>query len=411
MESPLPGGVAVIVRFFFHVPQWIQIGGAIVGAAVALWVLRALWRRRLIFRDWVTSRPRNFKLGMGAVAGILVLGAAGAGAVSWNYMQHDNGFCTGCHVMSDAFNRFTTSEHDSLSCHDCHQQSLYASARQMYLWVLERPEDIGQHAGVPNARCESCHVTGQPEVWQRIASTAGHRTHLESDSSALDEVRCITCHGVEVHRFTPVDQTCAQSGCHENQDIAIGPMQNQTALHCVTCHEFTAEVPLLATRDSAAGTMRPDDPQCLSCHEMRAVLESFDPLRDPHGGTCGMCHNPHTQETAAAAGQTCTTSGCHDNWRVEPFHTGANHRRIGESCLTCHEPHRAAVDASDCTACHESVVNRDDVPQSQRDRLRRALPFDTAAAARRIGAGLGFGVVPWPMARDAPYQPPPDSFP
>ena len=29
VESPLPGGVADGVRFFFHVPRWIQIGGAI----------------------------------------------------------------------------------------------------------------------------------------------------------------------------------------------------------------------------------------------------------------------------------------------------------------------------------------------------------------------------------------------
>jgi hypothetical protein len=411
VESPLPGGIAAFLRFLFGVPQWVQIGGAILGAAVAVAIVVHLWRRRHAIGRWLVARPREVKIGLAVGALVVVLVAASAGRVSWNYMQHDNGFCTGCHVMGEAYERFTASEHDTLSCHDCHQQSIFASTRQLYLWVLERPMDIDEHSKVPNARCESCHVTGQAEVWQRIASTAGHRTHLESDSSALRDIQCVTCHGLEVHSFVPVDSTCAQANCHINQRIGLGPMAEQTSMHCANCHEFTTEVPLLATRDSAAGTLVPRRAQCFSCHEMQQVLAEFDVTRDPHGGTCGMCHNPHQQETAQEAGQTCATAACHGDWRAEPFHVGANHGRVGTECLMCHAPHRAAVDASDCQSCHESVVGRDDIPRAVRDRLRRALPFDTSAAARRIGFGLGFGVAPWPMARDAPYQPPPDSFP
>ncbi|MCA9722291.1 MAG: hypothetical protein KC489_07795, partial [Gemmatimonadetes bacterium] len=93
------------------------------------------------------------------------------------------------------------------------------------------------------------------EDWERIATTAGHRTHLESDSTALKDVQCVTCHGAEVHAFLPASQTCGQSGCHENLKITLGKMAEQTTWHCNTCHQFTAEVPLLATRDSAAGTL------------------------------------------------------------------------------------------------------------------------------------------------------------
>src|SRR5581483_5299722 len=100
------------------------------------------------------------------------------------------------------------------------------------------------------------------EKWQRIATTAGHRTHLESDSAALKGIQCVTCHGYEVHRFVPVDSTCAQAGCHSNIRIKLANMRNQTDLHCVMCHRFTADVPALASYDSAKGTLVPGRQQC-----------------------------------------------------------------------------------------------------------------------------------------------------
>ncbi len=378
VESPLPGGIATVVRFLFQtVPQWVQVAGLFVGLAVAAWVAVLLWRRRSALAQWVATRPRGVRVGLAAGAAAAVLAFTAFGAVSWNYMQYDNGFCTGCHVMGPAYQRFVASEHDSLSCHDCHQQSIFASTRQLYLWVAERPAEIGPHAKVPNDVCARCHVTDRAEVWQRIASTAGHRTHLESDSSSLRGLQCVTCHGLEVHHFAPVDSTCGQAGCHVGSAIGLGKMRQQTALHCVTCHQFTAEVPRLATRDSATGTLVPGQKQCFSCHEMRAVLAGFDPARDPHSGTCGMCHNPHTQRAAAAAAKSCTTAGCHADWRAEPFHVGLQHRKAGERCTLCHQPHQASVDASDCAGCHAAVRER------ARGRLSPPLPFDTTAALRR----------------------------
>jgi hypothetical protein len=193
---------------------------------------------------------------------------------------------------------------------------------------------------------------------------------------------CVTCHGQEVHRFVPVDSTCALADCHVNATIALGAMQSQTSLHCVTCHEFTAEVPGLATRDSAAGTLVPSMDQCFSCHEMQAVLADFDPARDPHRATCGMCHNPHEQEVAAAAAETCASANCHIDWREEPFHTGSRHVDVGTRCTLCHEPHAARVDASDCQGCHAAIAERPDIPARMRQRLQQQAPFDTSAALR-----------------------------
>ena len=381
VESPLPGGVAAVVRFFLSLPQWFQIGGAVVGALLAVIVLAWLWSRRRAIWQWIVTRERRLQWTLAAALLVVLAGAVAAGTVSWNYVQHDNGFCTGCHVMKPAFQEFVAREdkHDILHCHDCHQQSVFASMRQLYLWVAERPTAIGPHAKVANAVCERCHVTGERETWQRIASTAGHRVHLESDSAFMQNLQCVTCHGETVHRFVPAKQTCGQSNCHEESAtrIVLGRMAGQTAVHCVACHRFTADVPALATTDSARGTLVPAQQQCLGCHEMRAVLADFDAARDPHGGTCGTCHNPHEQTVPEAAVRSCGSGQCHAaDWRQEPFHQGAAHRRITRQCLTCHEPHRARVDASDCEGCHRSV--------RERTRLRPPLPFDTARALRPI---------------------------
>lgn len=382
VESPLPGGIATIVRFLLQqVPQWVQIGGAILAVVVGICVVVVAWRRRRPIAQWLRTRRRGVQIGLAGAAGLMLVGVVGFSAASWNYIQHDNGFCTGCHVMNPAFQRFTRSEHDSLSCHDCHQQPLTASMRQLYLWVAERPERIGPHAKLADAVCERCHVTGSGEKkWQRVKTTAGHRTHLESDSSALRDIKCITCHGVELHRFKPTDSTCARANCHVNVKIRLAKMQDQTDLHCITCHQFTADVPRLATTDSATGTLVPSMKQCLSCHAMRKVLTTFDPARDPHKGTCGMCHNPHTQATPAEAAKTCTSAGCHATWRTEPFHTGANHRRVTSDCILCHQPHRAKVDATDCAGCHREVQGR----QAAGRRVHPPLPFDTSRALRRV---------------------------
>lgn len=412
VESPLPGGVATVVRFVFNLPSWLQIAAAAIGLAVGVAVLVLLWRRRAAIRQWVLTRRRNVRIGLAAGAAAVVLGFVGFGTASWNYMQHDNGFCTGCHVMGPAYQRFTRSEHDSLSCHDCHDQSLFASMRQLYLWVAERPSEIGPHAKVASGVCKRCHVTGQPEVWRRIISTAGHRTHLESDSAELKNIQCVTCHGLEVHHFAPVDSTCAQSGCHVTTRITLGKMQAQTSLHCVTCHRFTREVPTFLPRDSARGRLVPGVSECFSCHEMQAILAEFDAGRDPHAGTCGACHDPHKQARPQAAAGSCAKAGCHEGWRAEPFHVGPAHRKVGEQCTLCHQPHAAKVDPSDCAGCHAAVRERR--AQLGGRHLTPPLPFDTTKALRKVSAApaaVPFG--PQKGKGDRPFfdDPPPASSP
>lgn len=355
LSSPLPGGVNAVVRFLFAVPQWLQIGGAVAGVIVAGVVVWLLWRRRARIIGWLRTRPVPVLAGLAAVVALFVVAGTAFGFASWNYIQHDNGFCIGCHVMGPAFAKFSSSEHAQLQCHDCHQQPISASMRQLYLWVLERPEEIGEHAPVPTRVCAECHIQEDPDsTWQHIVNTAGHRVHLESDSSALADVQCVTCHGIEVHRFVPPDRTCGQSGCHEPVDtrIQLGNMADQTGLHCVACHEFTAEVGGQATTEVAAERLVPATQQCFGCHDMQRLMSAFDAQNDPHDGVCGTCHNPHEQPAPSAAWRTCASSGCHDQVEtLTSFHRGL-HAGTLEKCETCHRAHTWEVAGTDCRSCH-----------------------------------------------------------
>lgn len=358
IESPTPEWLDAFMKWALGgVPRFVQLWGGVLGVVVAIVVVAlVVWKRHAIL-GWWTARSRGFRTGVGAAAVAAVVVAGGAGLWVWDYVQHDNEFCNSCHVMLEPYEKFQTSEHSELLCHDCHQQSMFASARQLYLWVLDRPEEIGPHAPVPTGVCAECHVTEDPDsTWQRISATAGHRVHLEADTSALADVQCVTCHGVEVHRFVPADQTCGQSGCHEPEktEVVLGRMAGQTGFHCVTCHEFTAPVLERADVDTARMALVPRLEDCAGCHEMERILVGLDPEVDPHDAVCGTCHNPHTQEAPEEAAGRCAE--CHAPAdTLSPFHRGID-LAVLEDCVGCHEAHTFAIDGEDCLACHADIV-------------------------------------------------------
>jgi hypothetical protein len=403
VQSPLPDPLVPIVQWIFQQPSWVMIGGIVLGALVAIAVLVFLWRRRKAIWTWLKTRGRGVKLALGAaVASVLLLIVAG-GVKANDFMMHDNDFCSGCHIFVPSGQLFVhpdtgtyllvnrlEGKHDTLSCHACHPFELKAQAKELFYWIVERPDKIPPHAKVPRTVCEDCHVQGEArKTWQRIASTAGHRAHLESDSAALKDVECLTCHARSAHRFAPVDTTCAQKGCHLTDDVEIRlgrmaarfdpanlmPLPNEEQLYCNSCHQFTAEAQFVSL-DSAASTLRPGERQCLGCHEMRQLLARFDPAKEPHASSCGMCHNPHTDVKPKDALKSCADANCHADWRSIPFHVGAAHRKGAQRCETCHQPHAARVDASDCTGCHTEV-------RKGSGRMRAPLPFDTTKALQQ----------------------------
>jgi hypothetical protein len=402
VESPLPDPLIPVVQWIFQKPGWVMGAGIVLGAIVAAVVLTVAWRRRQAIWSWLVTRERGVKLAMAGTVGLVLLLMAGTGLKAYDFMMHDNDFCAGCHIFVPSGQLFVRPDtgtyllvnklegkHDTLSCHACHPFDLKTQTQELFYWIVDRPDKIPPHGKVPREVCEQCHVTGPAKsTWKRIATTAGHRTHLDSDSMALKDVACLTCHARTAHRFQPVDTTCAQQGCHFSDSIRIRlgrmsarfdrgqPLPNEEQLYCNSCHQFTADAQFLAP-DSATGLLRPSSRQCFGCHEMQALLARFDPAKDPHSGSCGMCHNPHTDVKPKDALKSCADAQCHSSWRNVPFHVGAAHRKEGPRCQTCHPPHSARVDASDCVGCHRMV--REDKVRP----LTPPLPFDTTQALQQ----------------------------
>ena len=232
---------------------------------------------------------------------------------AYDYMMHDNDFCKGCHIFvpsGQAFVRPDTGTyllvnkmegtHDSLSCHACHPFELEGPDQGAVL--LDRGAPGQGAAPCQGAEGDLRAVPQQgaaKKTWQRIATTAGHRIHLESDSSALKDVACLTCHARSAHRFQPADTTCAQKGCHLTDEVKIrlGRMAarftpenldpNEEQLYCNSCHQFTAEAQFV-TLDSAEQHAPPGPGAVLrlprdarrSCHVRSRQGPSRRKLRD-----------------------------------------------------------------------------------------------------------------------------------
>ncbi len=283
------------------------------------------------------------------VAGLaLVAGSAALGYRTYDWIEHDNEFCLSCHLMQDPYERFAASAHADLGCKECHKPTLLARSQMGLTQILENPDSLGVHAEVENAKCEGCHVNAGSEEWEDIANTAGHRVHFESDDSELQDLACVRCHSTSVHEFAATDKTCAQSGCHTDVDIQLGRMSDLT-IHCASCHGFNADV----GSGELATAMRPQQNECLACHEMQLLVDMPDD--EPHEQSCGACHNPHAQSAPAEAVQTCATAQCHaDPVGLTPHHVGLSDETVAD-CSVCHTAHVFTVDGSECAACHQDT--------------------------------------------------------
>ncbi|HEY0672788.1 MAG TPA: NapC/NirT family cytochrome c, partial [Longimicrobiales bacterium] len=60
----------------------------------------------------------------GAIALVMLIASLGMYRV-YDYVQHDNDFCTGCHLMQDPFARFERSAHRGLGCKACHRPNIW----------------------------------------------------------------------------------------------------------------------------------------------------------------------------------------------------------------------------------------------------------------------------------------------
>ncbi|HSG07979.1 MAG TPA: NapC/NirT family cytochrome c [Longimicrobiales bacterium] len=296
-----------------------------------------------------------------AIVGVAIFLAVGGGGFfayrTYDYVQHDNEFCLSCHLMVDPFERFQASAHRDLGCKACHQPTPFQRAKMGMTAVVEDPEVIEAHAEVPNERCEHCHVDGSKEDWINISQSRGHRLHLESADGRLRGLECVTCHAEGIHEFGATNRSCTQTGCHDNQIVALGAMADMN-LPCVVCHGFEEPPTGFSTAphmpDSLA--MKPDADECLSCHAMRDRI-SIDEATEPHGAHCSTCHNAHDQRRAADAEAKCSQGLCHGT----PRDVDDNHHKWRTvdllACLQCHRPHDFEVQGDRCGSCHADILD------------------------------------------------------
>jgi hypothetical protein len=309
---------------------------------------------------WILERLRRVPpVGLAALALLGITGFTVAGVAlyrTYDYVQHDNEFCLSCHLMQEPYEAFARSEHRGLGCKACHQPTMVERSRMAISQVLEQPDEIRHHAQVPNSACAGCHVDGDPERWLQIASSEGHRVHLESDSLDLRGLQCVECHSTSIHQFAPTRETCSQSGCHDDVEMRLGKMGRLT-IHCVGCHDFTRPVTDVFAGDIGVRPLQPRREECIACHEMRVQLVDF-PDDEPHGAACGACHDPHRQETPREAERTCGQADCHARAdTLTPLHRGLA-AGVLEDCLECHPAHRFRVDGAACLGCHADVFRR-----------------------------------------------------
>jgi hypothetical protein len=370
-----------LFRFLFStVPQWVQLAGILIGVPVAIITVWQLWKHRRAIWTWWLSRSLAVKGTLASAILILSVAVLGSALYGYNYVMHENDFCQSCHIMDTAWNRFQVSAHKNIQCHGCHRQPMYVSTVELFWWVTERRMTVPPHDKVPTAVCSECHMRqGTDSALTLVTLTAGHALHLQSDSSALKNVECVTCHGRDFHQFTPTNFSCAQSGCHINLRVSLGDMSRQGFLHCTSCHDFRGKVPPGTTVAQAKSALVPKAMDCSSCHPMSDKIRKFDLGADPHKGNCGMCHNVHKQTEPKDAFKTCATAQCHASAdTLTAFHRGLGKHAIDE-CGACHQAHSWKVKGASCQACHQTI-NQD------RPRARRAASARTPTSIRHISA-------------------------
>ncbi len=383
LQAPSAEPAARLFRFLFStVPQWVQLAGILIGVPVGLIVAWLAWKNRLALIAWFKSRSRGYRIALVSAFAVVSLSGAGTGLVGYHYMMHDNDFCQSCHIMDTAWNRFQVSAHKSLTCHDCHRQPIWVSSIELYWWVLERRMAVPAHDKVPTKVCAECHMqTVGDSSRKNVMLTAGHVVHLKSDSSALRNVQCTTCHGRDFHKFTPNNATCAQSGCHTDKKVKLGAMSTAGFMHCTVCHSFRNRVKDTTDVAKASKSMSPTSIQCYGCHEMTDRMKKFDLTSDPHRGGCGTCHNPHKQAEPKDALKSCATAQCHASAdTLTAFHRGLGGHSL-DDCSTCHKPHSWKVKGNECLACHKNIyTDRPSLKKSSAPAPMRDAPVKHAQA-------------------------------
>lgn len=266
-------------------------------------------------RDKVRAWPWTVQVGVGLAGLILVVLASYQGYRSYDYVMNNPTFCRSCHTMEEAWDRWSTSEHRKVGCHNCHEGNVIESARQVITFVVRQPRRVGRHAVVPREVCARCHESGDPQ-WRQVAGTAGHVVHAEQR-----QIQCVTCHAPSIHRFRPPAAVCGTCHVAQTRGERIVKIKAMADFHCTECHQFLR----------ANSPLRPVRSTCLDCHRALPGQANLWPKGAPMQFACGQCHKPHEQAKPVVV---CTQ--CHEKPRAD-MHPASTLQTT--PCTTCHIPH------------------------------------------------------------------------
>lgn len=245
---------------------------------------------------------------------IIAGGVSYAGYRTYNYIEHNPGFCASCHLMNKAWNAWASGPHQTVSCKACHKQDILKRSLMLWNWAINKTEEVQSHTSLDKKVCEKCHLS-QKENWKQVGETAGHRLHVKKAN-----LQCLACHFPSLHVFKPKVEDCER--CHSNSRVNIGGMQD---FHCTTCHDFLA-------KGKQAKSIMPTRDTCLACHqEMQMKNETF-PVDGPMVFNCSDCHKLHTKPFIKSS--DCLS--CHTEILVSKDHF---ERKTLTICTKCHKPH------------------------------------------------------------------------
>lgn len=301
------------------------------------------------------------------IAAFLVMFIAGGswGAYRlWDYKENNPTFCMSCHLMKEAFDKWSISEHKGVNCHECHHLTLMEQNQLLISLVLHNPKEVPARHGkiiVPWNYCVKCHWETNDKFPNaiKIYNSPGHAKHFFQE-----HVECSKCHGYRLHQFTAEPRFCVRchpknanvhgmSGfaclaCHTDKTVNLRPNRDK----CLTCHGSKEQ------RDRIAA-----QPQTLDTRHFHASPEEIARASKlttfPADGAmqfdCYKCHNPHGKLLPEAAADCLP---CHRNIKTTGKH--GTHLDMGLKCLDCHMPHRWKVPkemgkSAKCTKCHGPV--------------------------------------------------------
>lgn len=256
-----------------------------------------------------------------AVAGLVVLGAAGVGL--WHVSSSPR-LCNSCHIMEPYVQAWKTSKHNKVACVQCHYPPglrdtiwvKYQALTQVVKWATQtyssKPFAEVEDGSCLRSGCHERRLLDGKVVYKR-GIVFDHKPHLEQVRRGR-QLRCTSCHSqivVGTH-IEVTESTCflchfkglktarelhpiaGCTGCHRapKGDIIMGSVKFnhedivRRGVACQSCHLNVVEGDGEAPRE-----------RCFTCHNQPEKLQRYTDtpfIHDFHVAgkniECGRCH-------------------------------------------------------------------------------------------------------------------------